>query len=171
MATGESGTYDLPYPLGEDPVNVHGDIKQLVEKLEIILPPLGVGYFQIPVINNSGSSLLAGDPVYTTGFTTKTNVAKALSSTISPILGLMKTPLANGSEGIAVVAGVLEQINTSSFEDGAVLYVGESGGLTDVRPANGGAAVGLVAHSASSGIIIVEPKGNGTWGALRDGLA
>jgi hypothetical protein len=171
MATGESNNYDLPYPLGVDPVNVHGDIKQLVEQLEIVLPPLGIGYFQIPVINNSGIALGAGDPVYTTGYTTKTTIAKAVSSTSLPILGLLKTDLANNSEGIVVVAGVLENINTSGFTAGDILYVGESGGLTHIRPPAGSGAVGMVASSAAQGTIIVEAKGNGTWGALKAGLA
>ena len=101
----------------------------------------------------------------------KTTIAKALPLTESPILGLLKTPVANGSDGIAVVAGVMENINTSGFENGDVLYVGTSGGLTNVRPTGGSGAVGVVAHASNTGVIIVEAKGNGTWGALKDGLS
>jgi hypothetical protein len=171
MATGESNIYELPFPLAEDSVNVHGDIRQLVEKLEAILPSFGVGYFQLLVVNGSEEDLPAGTPVYATGYTTKTVINKALPGTTSPILGLLKQPLSAGSEGVAVVAGVLDGINTSSFSDGEVIYVSDSGGLTNVRPESGSAAVGIVAHSAAEGIIIVEAKGNGTWGALRDGLS
>lgn len=174
MATGESNTYNMPYPLGTDGVNVHGDIKALVDRLEIILPPLGIGYFQVQVINNSGEDLYAGYPVYATGYDAvagKTTVSKALPDTSSPILGLVKTDLTDGEAGIVVVAGVMEDINTSSFADGAVLYVDTNGGLTSTRPAGGSGAVGIVAASSASGVIIVEAKGNGTWGALRDGLA
>lgn len=166
-----SPIYNLPYPEGSDPVNVHGDIRELVEMLEEVLPPLGVGYFQLNVINNSGEQILAGTPVYATGYTTKTTVAKALSSTTSPILGLLKETTSNNADGIVVVAGVLEGVNTSSFTAGQVLYVGESGGLSATQPANGGGAVGIVAYAAESGIVIVEAKGNGTWGALKAGLA
>jgi hypothetical protein len=112
--------------------------------------------------------LPAGTPVYATGYTTKTTIAKCLPSTTDPILGLLKQELVNGSEGIVVVAGVMEDINTSSFSNGDVLYVGPSGGLTNVE---GSGAVGIVAHASSNGIIIVEAKGNGTWGALKAGLA
>ena len=171
MATGESNLYSLPFPVVSDSVNVHGDIKQLVDKLEAILPSFGVGYFQLSVINNAGEDLPAGTPVYANGFTTKTTVDKALPDTTSPILGLLKTALLDSEEGVCVVAGVLEGINTSSFADGDVLYVAEAGGITDIRPASGSGAVGIVAHAAVDGIIIVEAKGNGTWGALRDGLA
>jgi hypothetical protein len=171
MATGNSEVYSIPYPLSSDSVNVHGDVQSLVERLEVILPPLGVSYFQIQVLNNSGADLDAGTPVYATGYTTKTTIAKSLPSTSSPILGLTKTSIANNSEGIVVVAGVMENINTSGFSNGDVLYVGTSGGLTSTRPATGSGAVGIVAHAAADGIIIVEAKGNGTWGALKSGLA
>jgi hypothetical protein len=172
MATGntDDGLFNLPYPLAEDPVNVHGDIEALADRLKIILPPLGLSQFQIQVKNTGGSTLAAGTPVYVTGYTTVTTVSKAISTT-SPILGLLKTSLANNAEGIAVVAGVMEDINTSGFSAGDVLYVAETGGLTATRPAAGSGAVGIVAHAASDGIIIVEAKGNGTWGALKAGLA
>jgi hypothetical protein len=166
-----SENFSMPYPLASDPVNVHGDIKSLVDRLNIILPPLGISAFQMPVLNNSGESLPAGTPVYATGYTDKTTIAKSLPSTTNPILGLLKQPLLNGSEGIVVVAGVMENINTSGFSDGDVLYVAEFGGLTNVRPSEGSGAVGIVAHASAEGLIIVEAKGNGTWGALRNGLA
>lgn len=174
MATGSSSKFNLPYPEGTNPVNVHGDIKQLVDKLEIILPPLGVSYFEIQVINNSGVNIPAAYPVYATGYTVKTTIAKSLPSTTNPILGLTKLGINDGAEGVVVVAGVLEGVNTSAFSNGDILYVAPGGGLTNERPVTGSGAVGIVAHAESvvnNGIIIVEAKGNGTWGALRDGLA
>jgi len=171
MATGQSNNYDLPYPLADDYVNVHGDIRQLVERLEVILPPLGVSYFQIQVKNSSGSAITAGTPLIATGFNTKTTVRSAIATDTAPILGLAKTAIPNGTDGIAVVAGVMDSINTSGFTTGDILYVGEAGGLTATRPANGSGAVGVVAYAATNGIIIVEAKGNGTWGALKAGLA
>lgn len=167
MATGESQNYDLPYPLSVDPVNVHGDIRQLVEKLEAVLPL--ASYSQIRVLNTSGQAISAGDPVYVTGYTTATTVAKATSATTQPILGLAKTNIANGVNGIVVVSGILENVNTSGFTAGDILYAGELGGLTTQQDVGG--AVGIVAHAATSGLIIVEAKGNGTWGALKAGLA
>jgi hypothetical protein len=167
MATGESNNYDLPYPLSNDPVNVHGDIQQLVEKLEAVLPL--ASYSQLSVLNDSGTNIEAGDPVYVTGYSSQTTVARATSETTEPILGLAKTDIPNGDSGIVVVSGILEGINTSGFAAGDILYAGVSGGLT-ITPDAGG-AVGIVAHAASSGLIIVEAKGNGTWGALKAGLS
>lgn len=168
---GETTEYNLPYPKVTASVDVHGDIRRLADSLEDLLPTFGVGYFQINVINASGETLAAGTPVYAVGYTTRTTVDKALPTTTTPILGLIKSSIVNGQEGICVVAGLLEDINTTSYAVGDVLYVAEGGGLTNSRPASGSGAVGVVAYSATTGIIIVEAKGNGTWGALRDGLA
>jgi len=167
MATGQSNSYDLPYPLAEDSVNVHGDIKQLVEKLEAVLPLSS--YSQIRVLNNSGVLISAGDPVFVTGYTTATTVSKATSSTTQPILGLAKTSIPNGANGIIVVSGVLENINTSGFSAGNILYAGTSGGLTTTQDIGG--AVAVVVYASENGIISVDSKGNGTWGALKAGLS
>jgi hypothetical protein len=174
MATGNTNDelLQLPYPLAEDPVNVHGDIKQLVDRLKIVLPPLGVSAFQIPVTNSESFSISAGSPVYASGHDgTRTTISPAIATTTNPILGLVKSTIGAGADGIVVVAGVLEDINTSNHEAGDILYVGELGGLTHTRPDGGSGAVGIVAHAAELGVIIVEAKGNGTWGALKAGLA
>lgn len=172
MATGTTTNYNLPYPLLDDNVNVHGDIAVLASTLETVLQGLGLSYMKLDVKNVSGSDIPAGTPVYATGFSTKTTIAKALPSTTSPIIGLTKTSIANNADGVVVVSGVMPEMNTSSFSNGAILYVATSGGLTATRPSSGSAAVGVVANSDSThGIIVVEAKGNGTWGALKNGLA
>ncbi len=162
-----SSQFNLRFPLATDSVNVHGDIKNLVEDLVKALPTSS--YSQLEVLNNSGVAIAAGDPVFISGYTTKTTVAKATSSTSLPILGLAKNNMANGESGIVVVSGVVAGINTSGFSAGDILYAGTTGGLTTTPDAGG--AVAVVAHAASSGVLIVEAKGNGTWGALKAGLA
>ena len=182
MATTEN--WNLQYPLANDPVNVHGDFKDLATSVQIALNGIDTSIIQVSVINNSGQTLSAGTPVYATGYTTVddngpksgTTISKALPTTKSPILGLLKTSLNNNKYGVCVVAGVLQNINTSSFDNGDTLYVGETGGLVGPevdgsKPVTAGGAVGVVAHSNATGIIIVEAKGNGTWGALKNGLA
>ena len=62
----------------------------------------------------------------------------------------------------------ITEIYAATFSNGDILYVGENGGLTNT---SGTGAVGIVAHASSDGIIIVEAKGNGTWGALKAGLS
>jgi hypothetical protein len=173
MTTYANSATGVQYPLENSPVNVHGDLKKLAESLDAILPAYGVSYFQIDVHNNSGSAIGPGVPVYATNgvYGGKVTIAKALPSTTAPILGLLKNTTANGFDGIVVVAGVMDGLNTQPFAAGQTLYVGPSGGLTNVRPAGGSAAVGICAVAAPIGIVIVEAKGNGTWGALRDGLS
>lgn len=176
MASGNTndGIFNLPFPVLDDPVNVHKDIEALADRLKTVLPPLGISAFQLGVINKSGQSLSAGHPVYITGYSTKPEISYATQSTVGPILGLLKQPLANNAEGIVVVAGVMEDINLSSgsYTNGSPVYVGVNGGLTGTRPATGNAtAVGVVAATGTNGILIVQAKGNGTWQALKDGMS
>jgi hypothetical protein len=171
MATGESLNLDLPYPVETDPVNVHGDIKSLVDRLDIVLP--SASYVEIPVLNNSGSVIAAGTPLYITGHNgTHVTVGKALPSTTSPILGLAKASLSTTVVGVAVVGGILSGINTSSFSAGEVLYIDSLGGLSSSQPSGGSPAVGVVLYSHNTdGIISVGARGNATWGSLKSGLA
>jgi hypothetical protein len=166
-ATVNQSSYNLQYPLASDAVNVHGDLERLVRQLEAVLPL--ASYSQVKVINTSNEKIFAGDPVYVTGYTTATTVARATSATTQPILGLSKNDIEINVTGIAVVSGILEGINTSGYVAGDILYAGEFGGLTKTQDVGG--AVGIVAHAGTSGLIVVEAKGNGTWGALKAGLA
>jgi hypothetical protein len=173
MTTYNFSATGVKYPLENSPVNVHGDFKKLAESLDAILPAYGVSYFQIDVAIPS-SPISDGVPVYVTGSSGgKVTVEKALPSTSSPILGLFRNSTSpNPQNHIVVVAGVMDNLNTSSFVAGQTLYVGASGGLTNVRPDGNATAVGICAlANNNSGIVIVEAKGNGTWGALRDGLS
>ena len=74
----ETATYDLPYPTDASPVDVAGDIQALAEAIDAVLPSLGLPYFTHEVRNNSGATIAKGTPVYVTGFSTKTTVAKSL---------------------------------------------------------------------------------------------
>jgi hypothetical protein len=174
MATGATTTYDLPYPLLSDPVNVHGDIQSLAEQIELILPSLGLPYFTHEVKNVSGASIAKGDPVYVTGFSTKTTVAKSVATDLTtfPVIGLATTAIANGSDGVVLVSGIFTGLNTSSYTAGNRLYVGTSGGLTATQPAGGSGATGVVlkANSTTGIILVIPAKGNGTWGAVKAGL-
>jgi hypothetical protein len=174
MATGSTNVYDLPYPLITDPVNVHEDIQSLAEQLELILPSVGLSSHTIEVTNTSGQSITKGDPVYITGFSQKTTIAKSQATNLAtfPILGLAQSTMANNVSGTVVISGIFSDINTTSYASGAILYVGASGGLTTTQPASGSGAIAVVAKSGSSGIIIVgQVKGNGTWGSLKAGLS
>ena len=170
----ETTIYDLPFPTNNSPVDVAGDIQALAERIEAVLPSLGLPYFTHEVKNVSGSTIAKGDPVYVTGFSTKTTVAKSLGNTLAtfPVIGLATTSITNGSDGVVIVSGVFSNVNTSSYTAGNILYVATAGGLTATQPTTGSGAVGVVlkANATTGVILVLGSKGNGTWGAVKAGL-
>jgi hypothetical protein len=177
MATGSTSTYNIPYPVPSDPVNVHGDIRSLAERIETVLPSIGTSYFSQSVRNQSGTNISKGDPVYISGYSEEQErvlVAKSDASNILtfPVIGLAEENIGSNSNGNIVLSGVFNNINTSSYLVGDVLYVNTGGGLTSTQPASGSGAIAIVTKSNVFGAIIVgQPKGNGTWGSLKAGLA
>lgn len=175
MATGATTTYDLPYPLLTDPVNVHEDIQSLAERIEDVISNVGLPFISLEVRNTTGATIAKGTPVYISGYSTKPLIAKCDSDDLAtfPMIGITQAAISTGTDGIIIVSGVFENINTSSYAAGEILYVANGGGLTDTIPTGGSGAVAVVAKSnASTGIIVVgQPKGNGTWGSMKAGLA
>ena len=189
----QSSNYpNMKYPIASDPVNVHGDFKVLVDALNDILPPLGMTSVSSPVRNASSSiALPAGTPVFISGSTSHDGKLKPLVQKYNPsspdhnpdfpILGLLQSDMlpssATGGDGVAVVSGII-QMNTTFFGDvaaGTKIYVDNLGNLVAGRPETGPARyVGVLAIKATKpngGMIVVQTKGNGTWGALKDGLS
>ena len=165
--------YDLPYPVASDPVDIVGDIQSLAERIESVLVA-AESNITIEVTNSSGATISKGDPVYLTGHTgTKPQVTKLTNTMNYPMLGLAKDAFATATDGVVVISGIFSNVNTSSYTAGNILYTGTSGGLTATQPTTGGTAVGVVAKShATTGVIIVgKPTGNGSWAALKAGLA
>jgi hypothetical protein len=168
----ETTIYDFPYPVASDPVDIVGDIQSLAERMEAVLFATESN-ITIEVTNSSGASISKGDPVYLTGYGTKPQVTKLTNTMNYPVLGLAKDTFATATDGVVVISGIFSNVATSSYSVGNILYTGTSGGLTATQPATGGTAVGVVAKShATTGVIIVgKPTGNGTWAALKAGLA
>jgi hypothetical protein len=167
-----TNNYGLTYPESTDSVNVHNDIKKLADDVDDAISSLDASNVRIKVINNSGSSIGAAKPVYAVGHTNNKTQIELFTSDLSdnyPFLGLTKTSLDDGDSGEVVVAGVLTNVNTSSFSVGELLYVDAYGALTTTVT---GGAIGIVAVAEpSAGVIVIQAKGNGTWGALKAGLA
>lgn len=182
MPQSSSNYPNMKYPLASDPVNVHGDFKVLVDALNNILPPLGMTSISSPVRNNTSLALLAGTPVYISGNVShggqmKTTVERYNPSSPthnpdSPIFGLIQTGISALSDGIVVVSGVLQMNTTSLGLPGTKVYINSTGELVGGRPLTGPARyVAVVAVQGTQGLIVVQTKGNGTWGALKDGLS
>lgn len=177
MSSGETTIYDLPYPLPSDPVNVAGDLQSLAERIEFILPSIGLPFHTIEVTNNSGVSINEADPVYISGYNTTTGkprVSKSDADNLNtfPVIGLMQAATGNGSDGVIVISGVFTNTDTSSYTAGNLLYVNSGGGLTATKPTSGSGVVGVVAKADINGVILVGAfKGNGTWGSMKAGLS
>jgi hypothetical protein len=170
-----TNNYGLTFPESTDAVNVHNDIKKLADDVDDAISSLDASNVRVKVINNSGSTIGAAQPVYAVGHeNNKTEIALFTSSLSDnyPFLGLTKTSLDDGDSGEVVVAGVLTNVNTSGSnfgEVGSLLYVDAYGALTTTVT---GGAIGIVAvKNVSTGVIVIQAKGNGTWGALKAGLA
>ena len=171
----------LSYPIASDPVNVHGDFKVLVDALNNILPPLGYGAAYIDVRNTTGTTISQGIPVFISGsLSGKSLIQKYDPSSVShnpdvPILGLVKNDIPNNSNGLVIVSGVIQMNTTSLGSAGTKVYVDNTGTLVAGRPATGPAryiaVVAIQATLAEGGMLVVQTKGNGTWGALKDGLS
>jgi uncharacterized protein (UPF0297 family) len=176
MATGLTNPQEIPYPLSDDPVNVHSDMQEMAERVNDLLTALQVPYLSLDIKNVSGATLTKGTPVYITGYSSgRATVEKCEADDINtfPCVGLIKAQVLDGQEGVLVTIGVLENVDTSSYSEGDKLYVASAGGLTNTQPTGGSGVIGVVSFSdATGGKILVSPikGGNATWGAVKNGL-
>jgi hypothetical protein len=92
------------------------------------------------VRNTTGATLTKGTAVYISGATgQRSTVSKALATgdaTSAQTLGLITTDLANNANGYVTVIGLVTNINTSAYTDGAQLYLSPTtaGTLTATKP-------------------------------------
>ena len=92
------------------------------------------------VRNTTGATLTKGTAVYISGVTGQIpTVSKALAtgdSTSAQTLGLITSNLANNSNGYVTIVGLVSNIDTSAFADGAQLYLSPTtaGTLTATKP-------------------------------------
>ena len=93
----------------------------------------------VRVYNNSGAPLVDGDAVYISG--TDTNfpgVVKASATseaTSKSILGLITAPIPVNGYGYVCVSGVVNDLDTSAYATGTILYLSATTGLlTDIPP-------------------------------------
>jgi len=166
----------IPYPESSDPVNVHTDIQEMAQRVNDLFTALQIPYLPLAVRNESGAEIIEGAPVYIDGYLSgKPTVSKCDADNINtfPVIGVMKNTTQNTTEGVAVIVGLLDNIDTSDYSSGDKLYVASGGGLTSTKPSDGSSVVAIVVYShESSGSIAVGPikGGNGTWGSLKSGI-
>jgi hypothetical protein len=112
----------------------------------------------VKVINNTGSTIANGAPVYITSTSsgqTYPNIAlaKADVASTSAVIGLTNGSIANGSVGYVTAQGGIDGVNTGSFTVGQVLYLSpySAGQLMNTIPPTGiTVQVGVVSYVDSS---------------------
>ena len=110
---------------------------------------------QVKVINNTGTTIPIGSPVYVTGTSSgqiypNVALAKADVQATSAVIGLTTQAIANGAAGYVTTVGILQPCNTGTFTVGEVLYLSpySAGQLMNTIPPTGYAVrVGIVSYS------------------------
>jgi hypothetical protein len=119
----------------------------------------------VKVINNTGSTIANGSPVYITSTSsgqTYPNIAlaKADVAATSAVIGLTNGSIANGATGYVTSQGGIDGVNTGSYTVGQVLYLSpySAGQLMNTIPPTGiTVQVGVVSYvDSSNGKIYVK---------------
>jgi hypothetical protein len=128
--------------------------------------PVHIGQdLQIKVINNTGATIANGSPVYITGTSsgqTYPNIAlaKADVASTSSVIGLVNGAISNGSIGYVTAQGGIDDVNTSTYTVGQVLYLSpySAGQLMNTIPPTGiTVQVGVVSFvNSTTGKIYVK---------------
>lgn len=93
----------------------------------------------INVKNISGAPIAKGTPLYITGSGTSGNLAGAWPADASnplrmPAGAIAADAIADGAEGIGILNGFIDGVNTSAFFSGDEVYVAAGGGYTNIAP-------------------------------------
>jgi len=117
---------------------------------------LSVGYEQwMTGRNTTGSTILDGTPVRITGGQGD-NTLVAKDRGLGEIVGVATEDIANNTNGRVTVFGVLHDLNTAAFSDGAALYSSSTGTLTTAVTSS---FVGYVLNSnANVGTLLALPS-------------
>ena len=88
------------------------------------------------VKNVSGGSLAKGTPVTQVGVSGNTITVEAARADDPDLLaiGVLDQTLANEAEGRMIVLGEIKGVNTNAFATGDKIYLGATGGYTNVKP-------------------------------------
>jgi len=100
-------------------------------------PASDVTTLYVTVRNTSGGTLVKGTPVHATGVTGEVAdviAARADTASAMPATYVLNEEIENNAEGQALIVGVIEGVDTSSFSAGDKIYVAATGGFTNVKP-------------------------------------
>ncbi len=130
------------------------------------------------VTNRTGTSIPKGSVVYVSGAQgNRPTIALAdadLEAGSTAVIGITAEAIADLAEGFVIISGVLRDVNTSAFTEGAVLWLSQTaGGITQTRPTQPahGVMVGYCIRShASVGQIFVKIQNGYELEELHDVL-
>jgi len=116
------------------------------------------------VKNLETGTLLKGTPVYASGSTGNAIHVYAASASLSsrmPAAYVLGEDLTSGQEGIGILTGFINGVDTSAFASGDVVYVGAEGGYTNVKPTGSNLIqnLGKVTISAVNGSGVISGAG------------
>lgn len=126
---------------------------------------VNIGQEQIVrVRNQTGSSIPNGTVVYVNGATGNTptiNLALATSFITADIIGVTTTTIANNGFGYATISGLVNDLDTSAFAEGAAVFISPTvaGAYTVTEPVapNYSVQVGVILRSnPSNGTLLVS---------------
>ncbi len=121
------------------------------------------------VKNGNGTTLPKGTPVFASGSVGNQSIviaADAGDPTRMPATYVLNQELAPGAEGLGIVIGFINGVDTSAFNAGDVIYVGVGGGFTNVQPTGSAliqplGIVNKVDATNGSGIVLNPGVSNG----------
>ena len=126
-------------------------------------------------VNKTGTPLVDKEVVYiSTAQGNRPVFARAIatSEAASYVIGMISQTIADNGEGFCTVFGQVNGVDTSTYTDGAKLYISETiaGGLTTTRPIapNHGVIIGIALNSTNSGAIFVHPADGYELSELHD---
>ena len=96
------------------------------------------------VKNVSGGSLAKGTPVYQVGIAGAATVTVSAARADDPAklaIGVLDETIADEAEGTMTILGEIKGVNTSGFTVGDPVYLGATGGFTNVAPTSSTVAV------------------------------
>lgn len=116
-------------------------------------------------LNNTGATITNGQVVYISGASGQRVVVALAQAVTTPTtqvaIAVATQSIANNASGYFTRAGLIRDLNTSSWAEGAILYVGTgAGSMTTTAPAkpNSQLGVGIVVRShLTQGSIYVSP--------------
>lgn len=128
-----------------------------------------------PVKNVSGGTLYKGTPVHASSSVGNANEVIAASASVAstmPATFVLAQDLDDEEEGLGIVTGFINGVNTTGFNEGDVVYVGENGGYTNVKPSGSNLIqnLGIVTKVAvnGSGYIYGAGRSNDTPNLLHN---